>query len=57
METLKTIVAYAGGIIAMIIAFHIFILIFMMLGIAMGSEQVVNTPYWDNLLRIILELL
>lgn len=57
METLKTIIAYVGGTIAMIIAFHILILMFMVLGIVMGSEQIVNTPYWDGLLRMVIGFL
>ena len=57
METLKQILFCIGGIVVAIVAFHIFILLFMILGILIGSDQIQHTPYWDGLLRAMIELL
>jgi len=55
METLKQIALYTGGITVAVIAFHIFILAWMILGILVAPEQVAHTPYWDGLLKTVIE--
>lgn len=56
METLKTTAIYTGGIIGAIIAFHVIILTFMVLGIYSAPEQVAHTDYWDGLLKAVIAL-
>jgi len=57
MEMLKQIAFYAGGIIVAIVAFHVLVLTFMVLAIIVSPEQVAHTPYWDGLLKAMIQLL
>jgi len=57
METLKQIALYTGGTIMAIIAFHIFVLTFMVLAIFVSPEQIAHTAYWDDLLKAMINFL
>lgn len=57
METIKQIATYTGGLIMAIIAFHIFVLTFMVLTIIVSPEQFAHTAYWDGLLKAVIGLL
>jgi uncharacterized membrane protein YqiK len=57
MEILKQIAFYTGGIIVAIIAFHIFVLIFMVLAIMTSPEQVAHIAYWDGLLKAMIQIM
>ncbi|MCX6760709.1 MAG: hypothetical protein NTZ84_01200 [Candidatus Nealsonbacteria bacterium] len=57
METIKQIATYTGGLILAVIAFHIFVITFMVLTIMVSPEQVAHTAYWDGLLKAMIGLL
>ena len=57
MEILKQITFHIGGMIIAIAAFHIFILLFIILTIWVDSGQIQHTAYWDGLLNVLVNFL
>ncbi len=57
METLKQIGLCLGGTAVAIVLLHIFIIGWMVMAIMINPDQVQHIPYWDNLLRAVIQIL